>query len=81
MARTWIDIRCTEAHVSKVWQQIVERSGEPTLGATLIRLARMAERVHQGETARRLTLPGRADDRAEPLTPGRGSAVCTEASR
>ncbi len=41
--------------MSKVWQKIAERSGDANLGATLIRLAKAAEQMHQAEHARRLT--------------------------
>jgi hypothetical protein len=82
IARMCIDIGCKEAQVSKGWQKIVERSGEPNLGATLIRLAHMAASVHQAEAARELTEQHQDHGRVLwPQSPAERGAVCTEASR
>lgn len=65
--------------MSNGWKDIVNGAGDRNIGATLIRLAQLAERVHQAEVADRMTTAPRVDGATlRPIPPRTGGMLRTE---
>ena len=67
--------------MSSEWKDILERSGDVNLGATLIRLARQATALHQYQAASTLAVSALhepVEAGSDPLVPARKGGVRME---